>query len=146
MRRHNERNQRQHQALLDAYRDNAEECRDVIGWFMMLPLWLELDGLRVVHACWDEWAMTRLEGLLAEGNRLSATLLRDASTYGRQEFRDMETLLRGKEMPLKAGQHIVDNDGHKWPNIRIRWRDQKATTYPSVFMVTLPPSHISPTM
>ncbi|MEZ5249987.1 MAG: hypothetical protein R2713_12480 [Ilumatobacteraceae bacterium] len=26
----------------------------MIDWFRTLPLWLELPGLRVVHACWSD--------------------------------------------------------------------------------------------
>lgn len=134
LRKHTPVNRRQHEAFLIAYEDTADEYRDVIAWFKTLPLWLDLGGIRVVHACWDEKAMARLEGRLSAGNRLTDELMRDASTYGRQEFRDVETLIKGKEVPLKDGAHIVDNDGHEWPNIRIRWWDQNATTYQSAFM------------
>ncbi len=64
--------------------------------------------------------MGRFSDSLAEGNRLTGTLNQQASTYGRQEFRDVETLLKGEEIPSMEGQRIVDNDGHEWPNIHIR--------------------------
>jgi hypothetical protein len=134
LRRHTERNRRQHQAFLDEYGDTVDDYRDVVDWFKTLPLWLDLGGMRVVHACWDEAAMTRLAGLVTEGNCLTDRLVKDASTYGRQEFLDVETLLKGKEVPLADGHAIVDNDGHEWPNIRIRWWDQNATTYQRAFM------------
>lgn len=134
LRSHTPRNQRQHQAFLGAYADTPEDCRDVITWFKTLPLWLDMGDFRVVHACWDEAAMARLNDSLGEGNCLTDTLLKQASTYERQEFRDVETLLKGKEVPLINGQFFLDSDGHEWPNIRIRWWDQNATTYQSAFM------------
>ena len=140
-RRHTPTNQRQHQAFLDAYEDTPDECREVIDWFKTLPLWLDLGELRVVHACWDEGAMLRLKESLAEGNRLTDELIKHSTTYGRQEFRDVETLLKGKEVPLINGHKFVDNDGHEWPNIRIRWWDQNAKSYHSAFMG--PPQAIS---
>ena len=30
------------------------QVEDTIDWFNTLPLWLELDGLRIIHACWDK--------------------------------------------------------------------------------------------
>ena len=56
LRLHSDKNREQHQAFLDAYADDPEAYREVIDWFRTLPLWLEFDGLRVIHACWDpEW-------------------------------------------------------------------------------------------
>lgn len=134
LRRHTPNNKLQHQAFLDAYADSPDEYDEVIAWFMMLPLWLDLGDIRVVHACWDEAAMLRLDGALAKDNLLDVKLLVQASTYGRQEFRDVETLLKGKEVPLNNGHSFVDSDGHERHNIRIRWWDQTATTYQSAFM------------
>lgn len=59
LREHNRRHQRQHQAFLDAY-DGRDDYEDVIEWFRTLPMWLELPGLRVVHACWDDFLMSAL--------------------------------------------------------------------------------------
>ncbi len=43
----------QHTAFLTAYADYSVEKESVIEWFKTLPLWLDLDDLRIVHACWD---------------------------------------------------------------------------------------------
>ncbi|MCZ2344340.1 MAG: metallophosphoesterase, partial [Bacteroidales bacterium] len=52
LRRHNPKNNRQHQATLDQLAPH--ELRSFLEWFRTLPLWLDLAGLRAVHACWDE--------------------------------------------------------------------------------------------
>jgi hypothetical protein len=49
----NERNNGQHKAFIDSYSANKSACSEMIEWFKSLPLWLDLEGLRVVHACWD---------------------------------------------------------------------------------------------
>jgi len=134
LRRHSAENRHQHAAFLDAYAGHASDYRDVIAWFKTLPLWLDLGGVRVVHACWDEGAMARLQPAVGEGNRLSASLLKNASIKGRQEFRDVEVLLKGKEVPLAEGFTITDKDGHERKNIRIRWWDREAKTFQSAFM------------
>ena len=60
LRPHTTKNKKQHQAFLNEFPDNSEEKSIVLDFFFSLPLWLEIDGLRVVHACWDhdhiQWA------------------------------------------------------------------------------------------
>lgn len=60
------KNVRQHEATLLGFDDPAS-YEAAVRWFMTLPLWLELPGLRVVHAAWipravaclDQWAAGR---------------------------------------------------------------------------------------
>ena len=134
LRRHTSRNNLQHESFLKAYSDNHDDYKEVIEWFKTLPLWLDLKDIRVVHACWDRGAMERLRSSLDDGNRLTDRAIKTSSTYGSQEFRDVETILKGKEVPLAQGHTFKDNDGNEWPNIRIMWWDQKAVTYQSAFM------------
>jgi hypothetical protein len=52
LRPHNEKNS--HQLAETMRQVPAGELASYLAWFRTLPLWLDLDGLRVVHACWDE--------------------------------------------------------------------------------------------
>ena len=51
LRLHTDKNTEQHQAFLNEYSDRPEAKDEVLDFFYNLPLWLDLDGLRVVHAC-----------------------------------------------------------------------------------------------
>ncbi|MBF0263638.1 MAG: metallophosphoesterase [Gammaproteobacteria bacterium] len=133
MRPHTPVRQRQHQAFLDAYQDKDEQKQDTIEWFKTLPLWLDLGGVRIIHACWDIEAMDRVKPYLTMDNSLTNDFLIKATTYGSQQFKDVETLLKGKEVALPKGFSFTDKDGHEWPNIRIRWWDQTAKTYQKAF-------------
>ena len=42
----------QHQAFLDQV--IGTERASYLDWFWTQPLWLDLGGLRVVHACWHD--------------------------------------------------------------------------------------------
>ncbi len=53
LRSHIQKNVEQHQAFLNEYQSTPSELEDTLNWFMTLPMWLEIDGIRVVHACWD---------------------------------------------------------------------------------------------
>jgi hypothetical protein len=134
LRPHSVKNLGQHRAFLDAY-EGANDYADLIEWFRSLPLWLELDGLRVVHACWDAGLMRYLEQRSASLNRyLDDHLLAAASRQGSMEFRAVETLLKGKEIKLPAGQRFHDKDGNPRHEIRVRWWDANAKTYRRAFL------------
>ena len=134
LRPHNEKNQKQHRVFLEAY-EGTSNYADLIEWFRSLPLWLDLDGLRVIHACWDEGLMrflkSRYEGL---NRHLSDELLTAASRKGSDEYRAVETLLKGKEIKLPNGQSFLDKDGHPRQEIRVRWWDSEAKTYRKAFL------------
>jgi Predicted phosphohydrolases len=53
-REHNAKNLKQHEATLQSFEGAPGELTEYLAWFGTLPLFLDLGGLRVVHACWDE--------------------------------------------------------------------------------------------
>ena len=134
LRVHSEKNQRQHKAFLDAY-DGADDYPELIEWFRSLPMWLNLPGLRVVHACWDESLMVYLSRRFPSLNtRLDDDLLAIASREGSAEFEAVETLLKGREIEMPGGQSFPDKDGNPRHHIRMRWWDVKARTYRAAFL------------
>lgn len=98
-----------------------------MGWFGQLPLWLDLDGLRVVHACWSEAHMAAIEALLGPGGTLSEELVVAASTPGTSAHDAVEVLLKGPEIDLD-GAWYFDGDGHRRDRARLRWWDPDADT------------------
>lgn len=134
LRPHSPRNRNQHRAFLDVYEPHPHRWKAVVEWFRGLPLWLELDGLRVVHACWDRAWIRRLEQE-HRSNRLTEELLYAASQKERWEYQAIETLLKGREIPLPDGHPgFTDKDGTQRHHIRIRWWDASATRYRQAFM------------
>lgn len=131
---HSEKNKRQHQAFLNVYADNEQAYAAVIEWFKTLPLWLDLGSLRVVHACWNKGWIQQIEDVQGGSNLLSESLLRAGTRSGTWQYEALETLLKGKEIPLKMGSSFKDKDGNIRHHIRIRWWDQTATSYQNIFM------------
>jgi len=133
LRLHDKKNNKQHDKFLDAYQNDPDEWQSVINWFKTLPLWLELDGLNIIHACWDnKWMLKIMERY--SNNLMTDELLINASTKGQWEYEAIETLLKGKEIPLQNGQSFKDKDGNPRHHIRIKWWDSSATTYKQAFM------------
>ena len=133
LREHNAKNYQQHRAFLDAY-EYTPEYHELIDWFCRLPLWLDLGNLRIVHACWDQISIDRIAAAHDRRGSLTNSLLYAATSRGNWEFDALETLLKGKEIPLPPGYSFFDKEGTQRHHIRVRWWDGDATTYRSVFL------------
>lgn len=129
LRPHSAKNQHQHAAFLAEYEHDPRGYAEVIGWFKTLPIWLDLGGLRVVHACWDNRWIERLAT-----PAMTDALLVAASRKGNWEFTAIDTLLKGKEIALNPGHSFTDKDGTTRHDIRVRWWDKGATTFRQAFM------------
>jgi len=125
LRPHTEKNRKQHKAFLNEFDEDSEAKNEVLDFFYELPMWLELDGLRVVHACWDYDAVEFLR--TREGSKMTPDLLARASTEGTPEFEAVETLLKGHEIPLPDGVNFADKDGNIREWIRVQWWKREAT-------------------
>jgi hypothetical protein len=134
LRRHSEHNQSNHQAFLDALAGKPEKYAEVIDWFYQLPMWLEFDDLRIIHACWDQEAITRIKAEYGDTTYLSKSLLVASADPERWEFEALETLLKGKEIRLGNGHSYLDPSGIRRYKMRVRWWDATATTYRAAFM------------
>ena len=133
------KNRQQHQAFLDQVESHPAVHADLVAWFLTLPLWLDLEGLRVVHACWHTPFMDWLSPQLAQGRFLrpemipAATLepedLSEKDTASPSVFKAVEALTKGLEIPLPTPHSFLDKDGHRRHRVRIRWWDRSAVTY-----------------
>ena len=136
LRVHSEKNGDQHKAFL-AEVDGTPKHQEILTWFMTLPLWLELDGIRVTHACWHVEHMDYLRPYLIDGNKLSPQILVDVfrdevsneDHINLSIFSAVESILKGIEVRLPEGSSFVDKDGHTRQHVRTRWWDPNATTF-----------------
>ena len=113
----------QHQATVDQLVvPYPEEWRSYLQWFKDLPLFLEIEGLRVVHATWDENAIRLVWGRSFHDPHFLA----DAATKGTPEFTAVETLLKGPEIKLPDGYTCVDKEGTERLDTRVAsWKSRK---------------------
>jgi hypothetical protein len=133
------KNLHQHSKFLSEVESRAGLHADLIEWFLTLPLWLDLPGLRVVHACWHgafmEWAAPRFHN----GRFLTRELMAEATDEPENEaekdsanpsmFKAAEALTKGIEIPLPVGHNFIDKDGITRRRVRVRWWDESADTY-----------------
>jgi len=104
---HNTKNNDQHKEFLAEVEFGSPLHRSIIGWFMEIPLWLDLGGVRVVHACWSNPHMEHLQNQFAAGNKLSEQIVVDATTKGSQTYHAIEVVLKGPEVSMR-GAHYSD--------------------------------------
>jgi hypothetical protein len=123
LRPRNKKNTGQHQAFLDEYltSDKAEELQAALAWFKTLPLWIETDGIRIVHACWHEESIEALKLQLGPNNTITDELLVRASVKGSSEYNAVEVLLKGWEVRLDDGVSFQDKDGNERHEVRTKW-------------------------
>jgi hypothetical protein len=123
---HSGKNDGQHEAFLADVEFGSPLHRSIIGWFMEFPLWLDLGGMRVVHACWSDRHIGLLRGQLDPGCTLNERVVIDGTTKGTDTYDAIETVLKGPEVHLD-GVRFDDEDGNTRHNARLRWWDGGAT-------------------
>jgi hypothetical protein len=119
----------QHRAFLEQVGEWSSQHWEFIAWFGTLPLWLELPGLRIVHACWHEESMARLRAVLGPGDTLTEDLVLRASQRETWEFAAVETICKGPEVPLPPGISFADKEGKARHEVRVRWWQEDLSTY-----------------
>jgi Calcineurin-like phosphoesterase len=144
LRRRIPKNRHQHKAFLAETENNPALHTEVVGWFLTLPLWLDLPGARVVHACWHPAYMAEVEPHLKPGRRLDPPLVVAASRVGSMEFRTIDALTKGLEIALPPGHEFYDKDGHRRNNVRVRWWDASANTYRKAAIIDAPTQEMLP--
>jgi hypothetical protein len=127
--RKGEQNRRQHAAFLAAVGEDSREHRAWIDWFKTLPLWLDEDGFRVVHACWSEPHVVHLRERLTPAATLTAAALDDGARRGTASYEAFEIVLKGLEIDLPPGARFTDKDGTERHAMRVRWWQPGLSTY-----------------
>jgi hypothetical protein len=125
LRPRNNKNIRQHIAFLNGYIDNPDELNYVIKFFKSLPLWLEIEGIRIIHACWDQQWIDVIKSKIG-GNIMTDEFFIAANTIGTKEFYAVERILKGVEISLPEGFSFNDKDNNTRTAIRADWWNQKA--------------------
>ena len=130
---------------------SAADLQSYLSWFRTPPLWLDLDGLRVVHACWDEsmadqtcqadktCQIRRTGQISGPITPITNEFLLSACRKNQPLFGPVETILKGKEAKLPAGLGFHDKDGHFRTSTRVRWyADPHGQTYRTYLMEAEP--------
>lgn len=119
----------QHHAFLQDVGEDSHEHREWVAWFKTLPLWLDLGGVRIVHACWHQESIDKLQPLVNHDHTLTDELLVRASTQGHWAYDALEIICKGPEVALPEGRSFIDAGGKVRHKIRVRWWQEDLPTY-----------------
>ena len=143
LRQHTPRLKKMLAATLDEYHNRKKEWEALIEWLRTLPLYLEFDNFRVVHACWDEEKIRQLDALSADGSLADDTFLLNSVRPGSLENRIVERLLKGTDIALPEGVSIKSADGFTRDRFRTKfWKSEPKTYSDVVFQPDRIPGHL----
>jgi hypothetical protein len=125
---HKPGNREQHQAFLDVVEGTPLQ-KNVTDWFKTLPLWLDLPGLRVVHACWHQESIELLRPELGPNHTLTDKAILFGSRKGHPVYEALEVVCKGPEVKLPAGITFEDEGGKVRHKVRVRWWQEDLSTY-----------------
>jgi hypothetical protein len=141
-----EKNRHQHAEFLAEVEHLPPKHKEIIDWFLTLPLWLDLPGIRVVHACWHQPFMDFLMEHLSKDNKIPLAMMLDATSEPENLaekdnstpsiFKAVEAICKGIEIPLPDGHSFIDKHGIERHRVRVRWWDTSARTYQQAAMLS----------
>jgi hypothetical protein len=119
LKKHTARNLGNHAAFLAQVNEGSALHADMIRWFRTLPVALDLGGIRVAHAWWNDTLVRQLDERLRDG--LDDAFLQAAARKGSPEWLAMEGVTKGLEATLPDGLTFVDHSGVERSEVRLRW-------------------------
>ncbi|OYW52053.1 MAG: metallophosphoesterase [Hyphomicrobium sp. 32-62-53] len=128
LRAHSDKNLRQHQSFLVEFPLGTRDTQEALAWMRRLPLFLETEDFRAVHACWIDRSINRLRALTADGVLSDEQLIRAADPAD-ELFRLVEEITKGPESRLPAGHFFNDKDGTHRDHVRLQWWNASAQTW-----------------
>ena len=143
LREHNPRHERQIRETLQQMDDYPDEWRDYLDWFRHMPLYLEFEHFRAVHACWDTQLIVQMkeQGIsdLSDDDLLHGSVERDSF-----EWLVTDRLLRGTQLHLPNDEVMVTVEGFRRHMYRTRfWGDRPYCHRDVVFQPDPLPEHIA---
>jgi hypothetical protein len=127
--KHNENNTKQHQSFLNDVIEGSDDHIYWVNWFKTLPLYLDFDEIRAIHACWKETQIKQLNKYINSESKLNKECWQQAFDKSEPLYYLAETLLKGPEIELPHGSSFKDKTGTTRTQIRCKWWSEKAETY-----------------
>lgn len=125
---------------LEQFQQYPGELEEFVQWFYELPLFIETEFFRVVHACWDN---DHIESYLERHKKpqLDEEIMHEPlSSKSRQTI---EILTRGANISLPGGEEMLSRDGFSRASFRSKfWHESPEVYGDLVFQPDPLPDHI----
>lgn len=143
VREHSARHARQLQETHQQFVAHPAEWREFLSWFNELPLFIDAERFRVVHACWDAELIATLRQSYPHGciDQAFVQASSDPASFASAVF---NRLLRGTDMRLPNGLTLTGDDGYTRAHFRTKfWADAPQTYGDIVFQPDALPEHVA---
>lgn len=120
LRCHSPTNYDQHRSFINKFGLASPLAIYWTEWFLSLPLWIEHNGLRLVHACWDKGSIEVIKKRRADG-RLHPSDLEEIAAKESPFAKAVETLTSGVELPLPENYTFHDSRRVSRNHVRVAW-------------------------
>ncbi|MCU0802879.1 MAG: hypothetical protein MUD11_14140 [Rhodobacteraceae bacterium] len=145
LRHHTAKNCAQHRSFIDEFGIGSLAARGWTDWFLRaLPLWREIEGLRLVHAFWSDSVIETVRDRRPDGF-LRAEDLPEIAAESTAFGRAVKLLVSGPEVPLPPGVSFTDFKGHRRHHMRIAWWHGSASTWRDLALSVPDPSSLPDT-
>jgi hypothetical protein len=105
---------------LSEFAGNREKWNDDMNWMRTLPMFLELDGIRIVHACWQDENIRILKENLT-GPKLKKKQLKLIGKNNSPLAKAFWETCKGIDFQLPKDLLIFDKEGCAHRSFRSRW-------------------------
>jgi len=123
--------QRLMEQTLKQFSNYPGEWRSYCDWFSQWPLFLEGEGFRVVHACWDSQLINEYRKIYLD-DHLCPEFITASKEPNSFESKLVDRLTRGTSMPLPQGVKIKSKDGFIRHVFRTKFWAKSPETYGDV--------------
>lgn len=128
---HSARHARQLRETHQQFEAHPVDWQDFLGWFQQLPLLLDGERFRVVHACWDSTLINQLRVDYADAC-VDKGFVEAAAVLGSFSHRVFDRLLRGLNLRLPDGLAMTGDDGLTRSFFRSKFWEENPQTYGDV--------------
>jgi len=106
---------------MKAFSGKKEEWKSHRNWMRTLPFFIELDGIRVIHACWSDTAVDYLKSNIPQGKIKKDVFRKIYKNPDAELTKNIWLITKGLQFKLPADLRIQNNKGVSPRSFRIRW-------------------------
>jgi hypothetical protein len=133
LRLHDIGNCNQHESFLKEFPLGASHTKEALDWMKGLPLFIETEGFRAVHAAWIQPAIDDLTRHAAKAILSEDQLIR-AGRKGDALFDLAEALAKGPEARLPDPHSFADKEKKVRRHVRVKWWNGDARNWRQIAM------------
>lgn len=128
VREHSPRHNRIIAETLNQFAGYPEEWRMFLEWFQTLPGFLEFNGFRAVHACWDNALIEEFKAKYGSDRHITKGFIQASAIPGSFPARFLDRLTRGTNLNFPDGRKITGIDGFERRAFRTKfWAESPET-------------------